>query len=142
MGFSKKYWELLQNFNFSMLNSNFLLSNLRNIEYCILDENNKPTLSYDNYLNKPLSLDMLKLIETWKNQIFLEDLFLILNDNLKQLVQNDTTKYSAQIFFPLYVKNKLAGLAIFFRTNGNYISSSIKSPQTIRNFLQDALNKE
>ena len=85
---------------------------------------------------------MLDLVEIWKKQTFSEDLFLLLNNNLKQIVKNDIIEYSAQMIFPLFIDKKLDGLAIFFRTNGDYIISSAKAPKTIRNFIQKELNKE
>ena len=36
--------------------------------------------------------------------------------NLKQIVKDDNTKYSAQMIFPLFVDKKLDGFTIFFRT--------------------------
>ena len=52
----------------------------------------------------------------WKDKEFSEDLFLILNNNLKQIVKDDNTKYSAQMIFPLFVDKKLDGFTIFFIT--------------------------
>lgn len=142
MQVSEKCKELLQEFNVSMLMSNILVADLEIIQYGIIDEKNDSSLDYDNYWHKPLSQDMLDIANEWKDETFSEDLFLILNDNLKQIVKNDTTKYSAQMIFPILMDNKLDGFAIFFRTHGDYILSSSKAPKTIRNFIQQELNKE
>ncbi len=142
MNVSKKCMELLNNFNIPRLKSNFLIADLKNIQYGILDNTSNSVLNYDNYWHKPLSQDMLDLVEEWKNKVFSENLFLLLNNNLKQIVKNDTIKYSAQIIFPLFIDDKLDGFAIFFRTNGDYILSSSKAPNTIRNFIQKELNKK
>lgn len=142
MQVSEKCVELLHDFNIPMLRSNVLVADLETIQYGIINEEKEPTMDYNNYWHKPLSQDMLDLANEWKDEKFSEDLFLILNDNLKQIVENDTTKYSAQMFFPFFIDNKLAGFAIFFRTNGDYIDSSSKAPKTIRDFIQKELNKE
>ena len=142
MQVSEKCVELLNYFNIPKLKSNFLIADSKNIQYGIIDETPTSSLNYDNYWNQPLSQDMLDLVEIWKKQTFSEDLFLLLNNNLKQIVKNDIIEYSAQMIFPLFIDKKLDGLAIFFRTNGDYIISSAKAPKTIRNFIQKELNKE
>ena len=142
MQVSENCVRLLKSFNISALKSNVLIADLKTIQYGIVDEKSDPTLDYDNYWHKPLSQDMLDIANEWKDETFSEDLFLILNDNLKQIVKNDTTKYSAQMIFPIFMDNKLDGFAIFFRTHGDYILSSSKAPKTIRNFIQQELNKE
>ncbi len=142
MQISERCVKLLHDCNIPMLRSNFLMADLEKILYGVIDEQNEKELNYDNYWHKPLSNDMLSLANEWKDKTFTEDLFLILNNNLKQITENDTTKYSAQMIFPFFVEKKLAGFAIFFRTNGDYIPSSAKAPKTIRNFIQNVLNEE
>lgn len=142
MQVSEKCIELLHSFNIPRLRSNVLIADLENIQYGIIDEKKYTSLVYDDYWHKPLSQDLLDLANEWKDKTFSEDLFLILNNNLKQIVKNDTTKYSAQMIFPFFIENKLTGFVIFFRTKGNYILSSSKSPKSIRDFIQKELNKE
>lgn len=142
MKISEKCIELLHNFYNPMLRSNVLIADLEAIQYGIIDKENEPTLDYNKYWHKPLSQDMLDLVNEWKNKKFSEDLVLILNDNLKQIVENDTTKYSAQMIFPFFIDNVLSGFAIFFRTHGDYIESSAKAPKTIRDFIQKELNEK
>lgn len=113
MQVSEKCVKLLKSFNISALKSNVLIADLKTIQYGIVDEKSDPTLDYDNYWHKPLSKDMLNLVDEWKDKEFSEDLFLILNTNLKQIVKDDNTKYSAQMIF---IDNKLDGFTIFFRT--------------------------
>lgn len=136
MQVSEKLVELLQDFNMTRLNSNFLMSDLNQILHAT-------THNLDNiYWHKPLSNDIKNLAQEWKNKSFSEDLFLLLNENLKQIIENDTTEYSAQMIFPIFVNKKLDGFAIFFRTSGNYILSSSKAPKTARDFIQNVLNNE
>ena len=116
MQVSEKCVKLLKSFNVSDLKSNVLIADLKTIQYGTVDEKNDPTLDYDDYWHKSLSTDMLDLIQDWKNKEFSEDLYLLLNDNLKQIVENDKVKYSSQMIFPLFFDNKLDGLVIFFKT--------------------------
>ena len=116
MQVSEKCVKLLKSFNISALKSNVLISDLKTIQYGIVDEKSDPTLDYDNYWHKSLSKDILDLIKDWKNKEFSEDLYLLLNDNFKQIVKNDKVEYSLQMIFPLFFDNKLDGLAIFFET--------------------------
>lgn len=66
----------------------------------------------------------------------------MINDNLKKIIYDDDTRYSAQMFFTIYINDMLRGVVFFFRLNGDYISSSSKAPKTICKFLQDFLNKK
>ena len=116
MQVSEKCVKLLKSFNISALKSNVLISDLKTIQYGIVDEKSDPTLDNDNYWHKTLSKDILDLIKDWKNKEFSEDLYLLLNDNFKQIVKNDKVEYSLQMIFPLFFDNKLDGLAIFFKT--------------------------
>ena len=116
MQVSEKCVKLLKSFNVSDLNSNVLIADLKTIQYGTVDEKNDITLDYDNYWHKPLSTDMLNLIKEWKNKEFSEDLYLLLNDNFKKIVENDEVEYFSQMIFPLFFDNKLDGLAIFFKT--------------------------
>lgn len=139
MQVSKKCEELLHNFNVPSIKSNVLIADLELIQYGILDEENDKSLDYDNYWRKPLSKDMLELANEWKDRTFSEDLFLILNDNFKQIVKNDTTKYSAQMIFPIFMDNKLDGLAIFFKTYENHTKNNQK--ENSKNFDLNWFNK-
>ena len=87
MQVSEKCVELLNYFNIPKLKSNFLIADLKNIQYGIIDETPTSSLNYDNYWNQPLSQDMLDLVEIWKKQTFSEDLFLL-------LIKSDIFTYS------------------------------------------------
>lgn len=116
MQVSEKCVNLLKTFNSSNVKSNILITDLKTIQYGIVDEKNDITLDYDNYWHKPLSKDMLNLIKEWQNKEFSKDLYLLLNDNFKKIVENDEIEYFSQMIFPLFFDNKLDGLAIFFKT--------------------------
>lgn len=116
MQVSEKCVNLLKSFNVSNVKSNILIADLQTIQYGIVDEKNDITLDYDNYWRKPLSKDILNLIKEWENKEFSENLYLLLNDNFKQIVENDEIEYLSQMIFPLFFDNKLDGLAIFFKT--------------------------
>ncbi len=123
--------------NFKVLNSNFLVSDLNKIIYSTI-------INYidEDYLNKELSQDMQDLVAEWKDKEYSDDLFIILNDNLKQIIKEDSTDYSAQMFFPIFIDNRLQGFTIFFRIQGDYISTSAKAPKTVTSFIQKFLNDD
>ena len=117
------------------LNSNVLLTDLNKI---ILAD----TFSCNGiYINKPLDNELLDLIQDWKDKDYSNQLSLILNNNLKKFIINDTVKYSAQMIFPIFHNEILQGLLLFFRTTGNYINSSSKAPRTIKFFIEKMLEK-
>lgn len=116
MQVSEKCVNLLKSFNVSNVKSNILIADLQTIQYGIVDEKNDITLDYDNYWRKPLSKDILNLIKEWENKEFSENLYLLLNDNFKQIVENDEIEYLSQMIFPLFFDNKLDGMVIFFKT--------------------------
>lgn len=132
-----KALEYLQNTNFEMINSNFLVADLNKVLYTDIISRID-----DCYLDKPLSKEMQELAAEWNNKEFSEDLLVVLNNNFKQIIENDSTRYSAQMFFPIFINNKLDGFAIYFRTQGDYVLTSSKAPKTIRNLLQKFLNEE
>ena len=123
-----------------MLKSNVLVSDLKMIQYGIYEDDFFSNLYYNNYFHKTLHKSMQYIIDKWKDKKTSDDLYLILNENLIQIVENDTIKYSAQIILPIFVDNKLDGFLIFFRIYGDYIESSINPLKTIRDFLQKELN--
>lgn len=135
MQVSERLVEYLKDVNFPNLNSNFIMSDLNQVLYATTNND-------DYYWHKPISKDIKNLIGDWKDKPFSEDLFVILNTDLKQIIENDTTTYSAQMIFPIFIDGKLDGLTIFFRTRGDYILSSSKAPKTITHFIQKHLNDE
>lgn len=117
------------------LNSNVLLTDLNKIILADIFSFN------DHYLNQPLNSELLDLIQDWKDKSYSNELSLILNNNPKKFIINDTTNYSAQMIFPIFHNDMLQGLLLFFRTNGNYIKSSSKAPRTIKFFIEKMLEK-
>lgn len=117
------------------LNSNVLLTDLNKIILADIFSFN------DHYLNQPLNSELLDLIQDWKDKSYSNELSLILNNNPKKFIINDTTNYSAQMIFPIFHNDILQGLLLFFRTNGNYIKSSSKAPRTIKFFIEKMLEK-
>ncbi len=95
------------------LNSNVLLTDLNKIILADIFSFN------DHYLNQPLNSELLDFIQDWKDKSYSNELSLILNNNPKKFIINDTTNYSAQMIFPIFHNDMLQGLLLFFRTNGN-----------------------
>ena len=118
------------NSSYTFIHSNILFTNLNKI---LLTYTNKLN---DNYANKTLGKEILKLIDNWKNTKGFDDNFICINDSLYEIIENDKITYSAQMIFPIYHNEVLDGLIIFFRQQGNYIPSSCKAPKTIRNFAE------
>lgn len=121
------------------IKSNFLIADLEKIIYTATD------YSDEYYSSKPLSTDLLALIEDWKKLPISEDIFFMENNSTKKIIHNDSQKYSAQMIFPLYVEegeDKLQGLTIYFRNYGDYIKSSPKAPNTMRKWIMSFMGKE
>lgn len=116
--------------------SNFLITDLTKVIY---------TETYDskcNYQSKYLSHNITSLIDKWNILPVSEEISLIENNPSIQIVHNDTEKYSAMMIFPIYLDRKISGMAIYFRGNGNYISSSSKAPNTIRKFIMKCMGND
>jgi len=136
MVLSQEIIDYLQKTNIpTSINQNFLLTDLEKVIYAATYNDNK------YYLEKNLDNSLNKIISQWQNKTFCEDLYIIENTTTVPIIQNDRKNYSAQIILPIIVNKDLVGLAIFFRTQGNYISSSLKMPKTIRDFIQILLIK-
>lgn len=118
------------------IKSNFLIADLEKIIYTATD------YSDEYYFSKPLSADLLTLIEDWKKLPIAENIFFMENNPTKKIICNDTQKYNSQMIFPLYVEDKLQGLTIYFRNYGIYNKSSPKAPNTIRKWIMYFMGKE
>lgn len=118
------------NSSYTFIHSNILFTDLNKILLTYTNELN------DNYANKTLGKEILKLIDNWKNTKSFDDNFICINDSFYKIIENDKTTYSAQMIFPIYHNEVLDGLIIFFRQQGSYIPSSCKAPITIRNFAE------
>lgn len=118
------------------IGSNFLIADLTKVIY---------TETYDskfNYQSKYLSHNITSLINKWNILPVSEEIYLIENNPSIQIIDNDTEKYSAIMIFPIYLDKKISGVIIYFRENGNYISSSSKAPNTIRKFIMKCMGND
>lgn len=100
-----------------------------------------------NYINKQISNDLSKIISKWsKFNCFNDSLFEMYNNiekndnSVLKLTKDDKALYYAQLIMPIFRNNKLYGLFICFRTDRQYIDSSIKPVKTTRNFIEKFLN--
>lgn len=118
------------NSSYTFIHSNILFTDLNKI---LLTYTNKLN---DNFADKTLGKDILRLIDNWKNNKGFDDNFICKNDFLYKIIENDETTYSAQMIFPIYHNEVLDGLIIFFRQLGTYIPSSCKAPKTLRYFAE------
>lgn len=83
------------------IKSNLLITDLEKIIYA-------DTQYVDiSYVSKPLSKDLLELINNWKGLPITEDLFLTENNPKKRIIDVNSETYSAQMIFPIYLNNKL-----------------------------------
>lgn len=110
--------------------SNIIITDLQKVNL-VETMNEQENRRIDNYL---LNSEIVKIIDKWK--IFQPNLYLLLNrEECLKIFQEDSINYSCQMLFPIFVREKLVGLLILFRTSGNYIASSIKSTENLRKFI-------
>lgn len=83
------------------LNSNFLICDLEKIIYVDTDGLN------EYYNSKPLSNDILSIINEWYKLPLSEKLFLIENQPNIKIIDTDEKKYSAIMIFPIYIQENL-----------------------------------
>lgn len=102
MQLSKKAVDYIQSLNVTnCLHSNFLVSDLEKIIYA-------DAMDFNEYYNsKPLSNELLCLIDTWNKLPISEDLFLLENQSNIKIIGNDEKNYSAIMVFPIYVQEKI-----------------------------------
>lgn len=107
--------------------SSILITDLQTIKLLEISPRDKQNIMTGTNLNT----DILDLVNSWKHtHLDKSSLFCILNGKCLRLFENDDNQYSSQMIFPLCKSNEqyeIIGLIIFFRTNLNYIPSSIKS---------------
>lgn len=123
----------------NVCHSNILITDLKGIKLneC-LDKSSSSIVTSDN-----LNIDILKLISCWNsNNVSKSELICIMNQDCFKIFKDDINTYSAQMIFPLHQNNTLLGLMIFYRTNNNYIISSIKSVYSLVNFTNKIINEE
>lgn len=120
---------------YKTLGSNFLLTDLERIIYSNTND------IYNCYCMRQLNIDIISLIDKWKNENTSLDTMLVENNPNISIINNDTCNYSAIMIFPIYADNEIVGLAIYFRTTGNYIKSSTKAPNTVRKWIMKFIEK-
>lgn len=119
--------------------SNIIITDLENVTLIELLDKDSTQIA----TNKLLSKDILSIIKNWNSfNLTKSELFCIMNYNCIKLFENDTNNYSAQMIFPLFNKNKLLGLIILFRTNNNYVVTSLKPANSLVHFTNEILNEE
>lgn len=121
------------------LDAGVLITDLSNILYSNTDYSQYyyEKIKSDTYKNKEISKELKHLIAEWSNKKdYSDDLFKMYNSNTLNLINNDSTNYLAQLVFPIYHNNKIAGLFICFRTHRNYVETSVKPARTVRNFVE------
>lgn len=127
------------------------ISNLYATSNVLLTDSEKVLLEvnfdYDTpqYLNQKLSKYVKDIFQKWNLEkpeswtpdkpIDITKLLWIEND-FKEIVENDNIFYTAQAIYPIFLKDKLDGLIIFFRTKGCYVTTSLKPQKTIRYFTE------
>ena len=58
-----------------------------------------------------------------------------LRNEMIPIFENDKQNYKGQVFLPVWLKNKLEYVLIFYRLNQPYIESSTKIMRTTRMFI-------
>lgn len=110
--------------------SNIIFTDLEKVRFNAIISDNI------NFESQNLSHELLSLIEDWKCSNYNRELIMILNAHCVPIINNDETKYFAQMIMPVCHNNSMDGLIIFFRTHRNYIPSSAKSAITIKEFSE------
>lgn len=132
-----------------ILDCGIIVTNLSNIIYANTSSLYSMFNSTEecNYINKQISNDLSKIISKWsKFNCFNDSLFEMYNNTEKnnssvlKLTKDDKALYYAQLIMPIFRNNKLYGLFICFRTDRQYIDSSVKPVKTTRNFIEKFLN--
>lgn len=133
---SKETIDYLSSLQLKTINSNIIITDLKTIIYA-------STLYNDNYyVSKPISNDLIELIKLWNEMPITEDLFYMENRSNIHITIEDKLDYNSLIIFPLYLDNKISGLAIFFRCFGTYLKTSVKAPNSIRKWIMKFMGNE
>lgn len=120
-------------------NSNIIITDLTEIKLSEILEKDVNRIS----ISKLISKDLESLIAHWDSENGIKnDMFCVLNKKCLEIFEDDKNEYSAQMIFPLLSHNELFGLIIFFRTDMNYIATSLKSVVPVIKFTNVFLNEE
>lgn len=102
MQLSQKAIKYIESANIpNTIDSSFLVSDLEKIIYTATNKKN------DYYISKPLSSDLLSLIQKWQQLPVSEDLLFMENKCTIKLIDNDSETYAAQMIFPIYLNNSV-----------------------------------
>lgn len=92
--------------------------------YESLAENN-----VDSNISSNLMLEI-RMLKKEKNHEFVD-----LRNEMVPIFEDDKQNYKGQVFLPVWLKNKLEYVLIFYRLNQPYIESSTKIMRTTRMFI-------
>ena len=87
----------------------------------------------ENNIDSNISRDMMLEIRMLKKEINHE--IVDLRNEMIPIFENDKQNYKGQVFLPVWLKNKLEYVLIFYRLNQPYIESSTKIMRTTRMFI-------
>ena len=87
----------------------------------------------ENNIDSNISRDMMLEIRMLKKEINHE--IVDLRNEMVPIFEDDKQNYKGQVFLPVWLKNKLEYVLIFYRLNQPYIESSTKIMRTTRMFI-------
>ena len=83
-----------------------------------------------------LSNDIRRILDKFERNInSTKELFIENAEETIPLFKNDSTVYVGQVFLPVWYKNKLKMVLVYYRTIGGYIESSTKVMKTTAGFV-------
>lgn len=90
----------------------------------------------DNVVCTRLSNDIRRILNKFERNInSAKELFIKNAEDTIPLFEKDSTVYAGQVFLPIWYKNKLKMVLIYYRTIGGYIESSTKVMKTTASFV-------
>ena len=87
----------------------------------------------ENNIDSNISRDMMLEIRMLKKEINHE--IVDLRNEMVPIFEDDKQNYKGQVFLPVWLKNKIEYVLIFYRLNQPYIESSTKIMRTTRMFI-------
>ena len=113
-------------------NYNILLTDLNKIIIA------KPSYIEETYLSKNLSCNLLELLSSItysKNQKYL----FVDKENILPIFKDDSNSYASEIILPIFNKDKLFGLLIFFSHDKKFLNSNLNYAMTTKFFVEKFL---
>lgn len=90
----------------------------------------------DNLVYTRLSDNMRRILDKFeRNKNTNREIFIKNPKDTIPLFENDSTIYSGQVFLPVWYKNELKMVLVYYRTIGDYIESSTKVMKTTASFV-------